>query len=133
MQLIKRMIVVFSLMMACVAHASPEVELSVGESIQIGRTRVSCGMGDNSLQSAVSLTCGYVDYNGKCKYYNEETVSGRYCDRAQVCGKIDHNGQCSYYNLTAKCGDRPCRISKRCGKEDHNGMCNFFNESVSCD
>lgn len=113
-----------------------QLNLASGESALIQAnvsTTVSCGDGPSgNLQSATSKTCGRTDYDGNCSYFNETTITGKYCGEAQVCGRTDYDGKCVYYNVVAACGDNGCTKTKTCGKTDYDWKCLYFNEGISC-
>lgn len=113
-----------------------QVNLAPGESVLIQAnvsTTVTCAMGPSgSLQSATSKTCGRVDYDGNCVFFNETTLTGRYCGEAQVCGRVDYDGHCVFFNVIADCGDNGCTKSKTCGRQDYDGKCIYFNEGIRC-
>ena len=83
-------------------------------------------------QTATSKTCGRVDYDGKCVFFNEVTYSGYYCGEANVCARSDYDGNCLFFNVEAACGDHGCTKSKTCGRSDYDGKCLYFNEGISC-
>lgn len=83
-------------------------------------------------QSATAKTCGRMDYDGNCIYFNETTYTGRYCGEANVCGRNNYDGGCIFFNVTAACGEHSCTKSKTCGRTDYDGKCVYFNESISC-
>ena len=115
---------------------SAQVNLSLGESVVIDsnvQTIVTCGNNQSGVnQSATSKTCGRVDYDGNCVFFNETTLTGRYCGEATVCGRSNYDGQCIYFNVVAACGDNGCTKSMTCARQDYDGKCMYFNEGISC-
>ena len=98
-------------------------------------TTVSCAADAGTTpqpQSATEKTCGHQDAYGNCDYFNETTITGRYCAAANVCGHQDAYGKCSYFNTTAACGDHSCAVQKVCGHQDAYGNCDYFNETATC-
>ncbi len=85
-----------------------------------------------SHQSATSKTCGKLDYDGNCIYFNESTITGHFCGEAQVCARTNYYGDCMFFNVVAACGDHGCTKTKTCAKTDYGGRCVFFNEEISC-
>jgi hypothetical protein len=121
--------------LALAGAAFADVNLQPGQSIDVNGTRVSCGgVYDPGYpaQSATSRQCAQEDMYGKCQYFNETTVTGRFCGTADVCGREDMYGKCIYFNTVAACGNNSCTTSKTCGRQDMYGNCNYFNEAVTC-
>ena len=130
----KLIVILFSLFATQTFAA--QLNLVGGESALIQAnvsTTVSCDDGQpGNMQSATSKTCGKVDYDGNCIYFNETTITGKFCGEANVCGRSDYDGKCIYFNVEAACGDNGCTKSKTCGKTDYDGKCLYFNEGISC-
>ena len=98
-------------------------------------TTVSCAADAGTTpqqQSAVEKICGHENYNGGCDYFNESTLTGRYCVTAKSCGHQNYTGGCDYFNTKAACGEKTCTVQKACGHQNYNGGCDYFNETVSC-
>ena len=118
------------------AIASADTFLYPGEVQLVGSELVHCvAGGGGSQQSATSRTCGQESsYSGDCLFFNETTITGRFCDVGQECGReSSYSGDCIYYNTTASCGNTGCTTTKTCGRvSSYSGSCIYYNTEVTC-
>jgi hypothetical protein len=111
------------------------IHLLVGDAVTLGNTYVTCNPGpnDDQQQSVIQRLCAQEDSWGRCTYFDETVLSGRFCAQGKVCGRVDNFGRCTYYNNPAGCGEKSCTKSKKCGLYDNFNRCQYENITVQCE